>query len=320
MTRACAGLVGLLLLVVGLLSGARPAWSHEISMAELELRQLRPGEFQWQWTAGHRAGDALLRPIWPEGCRDDGGRLRCGEDGLRGWLGVQGVGHRHSAVLVKIRWLDGTLRVHTLTASQPSVQVYGTPDDGRGAAEIAQAYVGLGFGHILGGFDHLLFVAGLLFLVGYGRALLWTITAFTVAHSLTLALSALGWIVLRAPPVEAAIALSIVLVAGEALRGEATWSRRWPALVAFVFGLVHGLGFAGALQQIGLPQNHLLAALLAFNVGVEAGQLAVVAVAYGVMRLLAPWPRLAATRVPALYAMGGVAAYWAWARIAAIVA
>ena len=113
-----------------------------------------------------------------------------------------------------------------------------------------------------------------------------TITAFTLAHSLTLAQRALGWLTLRSPPVEATIALSIVLVAGEALHKRETLARRWPALVAFLFGLVHGLGFAGALSEIGLPQNHLATALLTFNVGVELGQLLAVAVAWAVWRVV----------------------------------
>src|SRR6185369_5960648 len=124
----------------------------------------------------------------------------------------------------------------------------------------------------------------LLFLVGFNRRLVTTITAFTLAHSFTLALSALGWLTLRSPPVEATIALSIMLVAGEALHKQATLARRWPALVAFLFGLVHGLGFAGALKEIGLPENHLSVALLTFNVGVEMGQLLVVGLAYLVYR------------------------------------
>jgi hypothetical protein len=145
-----------------------------------------------------------------------------------------------------------------------------------------------------------------------------TITAFTVAHSLTLALSALGWLTLRSPPVEATIALSIMLVAGEALHKEQTLSRRWPALVAFLFGLVHGLGFAGALADIGLPQNHLFIALLTFNVGVELGQLLVVALAYVAYRAFAARPRFQLARKPALYAIGGVAAYWSIGRVVAI--
>jgi len=116
-------------------------------------------------------------------------------------------------------------------------------------SEIASAYTVLGIEHILTGFDHLLFVIALLFLVGFNRRLLLTITAFTLAHSCTLALSALGWFTLRSPPVEATIALSIVLVAAEGLHKQPTFSRRWPALVAFLFGLVHGLGFAALSRK-----------------------------------------------------------------------
>ncbi len=297
-----------------------PATAHEMSMAELELRQVRSGEFAWQWTAGNRAGDNALRPLWPENCREDGDFVRCGEDGLRGSLGMQGVGKRFSAVIVKIHWLDGQTRVYTLTSGQPIVQLFGAADDPRAIGEIASAYTVLGIEHILSGYDHLLFVIALLFLVGFKQRLVWTITAFTLAHSLTLALSVLGWLTLRSPPVEATIALSIMLVAGEALRKETTLSRRWPALVAFLFGLVHGLGFAGALQQFGLPENHLAAALLTFNVGVELGQLLVVAVAYIIYKALAGWPRSAIARAPTLYAIGSFAAFWSIGRIAAILA
>jgi hydrogenase/urease accessory protein HupE len=310
----------LLLLIVSALL-VLPVRAHEISMAEMELRQTPSWEFLWQWTAGQqRSGDTALRPLWPENCRESEGVLRCGEDGLRGALGMQGVGKGVSAVLVKVHWADGQTRIYTLTAGQPEVQLFGAADDTRGMGEVARAYGLLGLEHILGGWDHLLFVLGLLFLVGFKRKLVWTISAFTLAHSLTLALSTLGWITLRSPPVEATIALSILLVAGEALNKEQTVSRRWPALVALLFGLVHGLGFAGALQQIGLPQNHLLVSLLSFNLGVEAGQLLVVALAYAALRTLGRWPALALWRTPALYAMGGTAAYWTWGRIAAIVA
>ena len=314
------GLRNWLLLAWLALVAVTTASAHEISMAEMELRQASPAEFLWQWTAGNRAGENELRPVWPEGCRDDAGVLRCGEGGLQGRLGMEGVGKRFSAVLVKVYWLDGQMRVYTLTAAQPSVQLFGSADDRRGMGEIASAYTVLGIEHILTGFDHLLFVLGLLFLVGFNRRLVWTITAFTLAHSVTLALSALGWLVLRSPPVEATIALSIMLVAGEALHNKQTLSRRWPALVAFLFGLVHGLGFAGALKQIGLPDHHLAVALLTFNVGVEFGQLLVVLAAWFVTRALARWPGVGRTRQPALYAMGGVAAYWSIGRIAAMLA
>ena len=199
------------------------------------------------------------------------------------------------------------------------MQLYGSADDRRGSSEIAKAYTVLGVQHILSGIDHLMFVAGLLFLVGFRRRLIGTITAFTLAHSITLACSAFGWLTLRSPPVEASIALSIVLVASEALREKQTLAKRLPALVSFVFGLVHGLGFAGALKDIGLPQSHLPLALLSFNVGVEIGQLLMVTLAYGLVHL--PWSQrwLGRARRPALYAIGSLAAYWSILRIAAIV-
>jgi hydrogenase/urease accessory protein HupE len=308
----------LLLAMLALLSGT--AMAHEMSIAEMEVREISPGEFMWQWTAsGNKPASSELTPVWPSTCSVEPNALRCGEEGLRGTLRIDGVGERYSAAMVKVFWLDGQGRVFTLTASQPEVRLYGSADDRRGVGEIASAYTILGVEHILSGFDHLAFVLALLFLVSFNRRLLFTITAFTLAHSLTLALSALGWLTLRSPPVEATIALSIMLVAGEALHKQPTLSRRWPALVAFLFGLVHGLGFAGALADIGLPQNHLSIALLTFNVGVELGQLLVVALAYLAYRALAVWPKLAMARTPALYAIGGVAAYWSIGRVVSIV-
>ncbi|MBC7730004.1 MAG: HupE/UreJ family protein [Microbacteriaceae bacterium] len=299
------------------------AQAHEMSMAEMQLRELSPGEFVWQWTASEkRAAQEDLTPKWPEGCRAEAPNLlHCGPGGLKGRLAIEGVGQRYSAALVKVFWIDGQSRVYTLTSGQPTVQLHGAADDQRGMGEVAQAYTLLGIEHILSGIDHLLFVIGLLFLVGFKRGqLLWTITAFTAAHSLTLAASALGWLTLRSPPVEATIALSIVLVASEALHQRATLARRWPAVVAFLFGLVHGLGFAGALKEIGLPDHHLLLALLTFNVGVEVGQLMTVTAAWAFWRVTARWPAVARLRTGMLYAIGAAAAYWSWLRIATILA
>ena len=300
-----------------LLVGA-PASAHEMSMAEMAMHETARGEFVWQWTAGMRADSGDLRPEWPSGCVAEANNLRCGPAGLAGTLGMAGVGKGFSAVLVKLHWLDGGLRVYTLTAGQPTVQLYGSADDQRGWGEIASAYTVLGVEHILSGYDHLLFVISLLFLVGFQRRLVWTISAFTLAHSVTLVLSALGWLVLRSPPVEATIALSIMLVAGEALHQRPTLSRRWPALVALLFGLVHGLGFAGALQQIGLPQQHLAVALLSFNLGVEAGQLLVVGASGLLWLALRRFALLAQARLAALYGIGALAAYWTIGRVVAI--
>jgi hypothetical protein len=311
--------VALVLPIVAVLAlTASPARAHEMTMAEMEVRETSPGEFLWQWSASSdkrpMGNDLVLH--WPEGCSAGPGTLHCGNDGLNGMLAIEGVGKRYSAAMVKVVWLDGQSHVYTLTAAQPSVRLHGSADDRRGRAEIARAFVVLGIQHILGGVDHLLFVVGLLFLVGFRRRLIGTITAFTLAHSLTLACSVFGWITLRPAPVEAIIAMSIVLVASEALRERGTLARRMPALVSFLFGLVHGLGFAGALNSIGLPQSHVPVALLTFNAGVEIGQLMTVLVAYAVVRLPISPRGLARARTPALYVIGVLAAYWSWLRIA----
>ncbi|HEY6126471.1 MAG TPA: HupE/UreJ family protein [Steroidobacteraceae bacterium] len=295
------------------------AHAHEMTMAEMELRETRPGEFLWQWGAsGSRPIGDELTPVWPDGCQSVENMLRCGEAGLSGVLSIDGVGDRYSAALVKVFWRDGQSRVYTLTERQPTVHLYGSADDKRGMGEIARAYLVLGIEHILSGIDHLLFVAALLFLVGFQRKLIWTITAFTLAHSLTLASAALGWLTLRSAPVEATIALSIVLVASEALQPRETLARRLPAMVAFLFGLVHGLGFAGALSEIGLPQNHLATALLTFNIGVELGQLMAVAVVWAVWRVVRNWRLADLSRVPLLYGIGALAAFWSLQRVTAI--
>ena len=288
-----------LALIVAAVAGPGAAHAHEMSMAEMEVRETAPGDFFWQWSATNDKrpmGDDLI-PRWPESCETGPNVLRCGAAGLKGTLAVEGVGKRYSAAMVKIIWRDGQSRVYTITSAQPTVQLYGSAEDRRGRGEILRAYTVLGVEHILSGIDHLLFVVGLLFLVGFRRRLIGTISAFTLAHSLTLACSVFGWITLRPPPVEATIAMSIVLVACEALRERDTLARRLPALVSFLFGLVHGLGFAGALKDIGLPQSHLPLALLSFNVGVELGQLMMVLVAFALVRIPVP-QKLVRRRAP----------------------
>jgi hydrogenase/urease accessory protein HupE len=310
-----------LLALLWVAAAATPAAAHELSMADLLVREVGRGDFVVQWGPGEKSAPAdSLRPQWPAQCRSEGNLLRCGDASLKGTVSVQGVGDKFSAVLIKVLWADGRSSVYTVTAGQPNARLFGSAEDERGLFEVAGAYTQLGVEHILGGIDHLLFVAGLLFLVGFRRQLVWTISAFTLAHSLTLACAALGWLPLRSPPVEASIALSIVLVAGEALHKRDTLARRWPALVAFLFGLVHGLGFAGALQDVGLPERHLVPALLAFNLGVELGQLAAVACVGLALWMLRRQPWVLRLRTPALYGIGTLAAYWSWLRVAAIVA
>lgn len=311
----------LLLLLMALASFApRSAAAHELTMAELKMRETSKGQFLWHWGPSSDATPIAedLTPRWPDGCRAESQSLRCPAAGMVGALSVDGIGERYSAAMVRITWLDGRSRVYAITAAQPSVHLHGAVDDRRGRGEIVKAYTVLGIEHILGGIDHLLFVVCLLFLVGFNRRLVWTITAFTAAHSLTLIGSSLGWLTLRSGPVEAVIALSIVLMAAEALRRQDTLTRRLPALVAFVFGLMHGLGFAGALKDIGLPENHLPLALLTFNVGVELGQLLTVLAAYALTRPLVRQRWAGALNKPVLYVIGVLAAYWSWLRVAAV--
>ena len=185
-----------------------------------------------------------------------------------------------------------------------------------------QTYTLLGIEHILTGFDHLCFVLALVMIVGFNRRLFWTVTAFTLAHSLTLALATLGVIHVPGPPVEATIALSIVFVASEIIqkqRGREGLATKKPWLIAFAFGLLHGLGFAGALAEIGLPANSIPLALLFFNIGVEIGQLIFIAAVLGATRLLflvvANRIDLRAAAIVPAYLIGGTASYWVIERV-----
>jgi hydrogenase/urease accessory protein HupE len=215
---------------------------------------------------------------------------------------------------------DGTVQSARLTPDQPSFTLVAAPS----WLETAKTYFLLGVEHILGGIDHLMFVLALMLLIHDRWMLVKTITAFTVAHSITLAAAALDWMQVPQAPVEAVIALSICFAAAEVVRlqhGQLDLANRAPWIMAFVFGLLHGFGFGGALKQIGLPQSDVPLALLTFNLGVEAGQLlfvgAVLAVTVAVERVLAlRVPRL---REVTAYAIGSVAAVWVIQRTAAAI-
>jgi hydrogenase/urease accessory protein HupE len=235
-------------------------------------------------------------------------------------IAIEGLAGTSTDVLVRIESLGGAAQTERLSPTKTTFVVQTVP----GAWEIATTYLRLGIEHILFGFDHLLFVLALVILVRDWRRVTLTVTAFTVAHSITLAAATLGLVNVPGPPVEAAIALSIVLVAVEivnARRGMPSVAARWPWLVAFCFGLLHGFGFAGALAEVGLPHHAIPIALLFFNVGVEIGQLVFVAVVLmaGEMFRRAIALRLepflvqrTANRldVTAAYVVGSVAAYW----------
>jgi hydrogenase/urease accessory protein HupE len=232
---------------------------------------------------------------------------------------VDGIQGGATDVIVRLERLDGTSQTERLLPERPQFVVTASA----GTGEVAWSYLRLGFEHILGGLDHLLFVLALLLIVRGNLRIFATITAFTVAHSLTLVAATLGVVQVPGPPVEAMIALSIVFVAAEVVRGlqgQPGLTARAPWLVAFSFGLLHGFGFAGALAEVGLPQNAIPVALLMFNVGVELGQLAfVVAVLAAVAtlaRLRISWPRW--SHYAPAYAIGAVAMVWTIERVAAL--
>lgn len=317
MIAALRSLLRVLLLTLAAF-GALGAHAHEMSMAELEVRETAPGEFLLVWLQSDRRPPAEeLTAVWPKGCEADTGTLRC-PGGLRGTLRMEGVGKTFSAALVKIHWLDGSSRVYPLTAAQRSVRLFALGEDDTMAR--AWAYVNLGIEHIVLGVDHLLFVLGLLLIVRQRWMLLKTITAFTVAHSITLAVATFGVAHVAAGPLNAAIALSILFLAPEVVRswrGQTSFTIRHPWIVAFAFGLLHGFGFASGLVELGLAREQIPLALLMFNVGVEIGQLAFVALALllrRALRLLQGDTPFLVERLPA-YLIGTLGAMWTIQRV-----
>jgi hydrogenase/urease accessory protein HupE len=245
--------------------------------------------------------------------------ISTGTRGLDGWeVTVHGLQATMTDVLVRIALADGRVVSRMLRPDAPSFVF-----EKEIAGPAAGGYFVLGVEHILLGIDHLLFVLALVLIVRGVGLLVKTITAFTIAHSITLALATLGFVKVPAAPVEAVIALSIVFVAAEivrARRGESGLTERAPWLVAFTFGLLHGFGFAGALAQVGLPSHDIPLALLFFNVGVEAGQLGFVGVSLASLALVQranfTFPRW--TQIVPPYAIGSVAMFWVIQRIAAV--
>ena len=226
-----------------------------------------------------------------------------------------------SDVIARVERQDGTNQMERLLPESPQFTV----EAPAGTAEVAWSYLVLGIEHILGGVDHLLFVLALLLIVRGGKQILITVTAFTAAHSITLVAATLGWVRVPGPPVEAIIAVSIVFVAAEIVRGlqgKPGLTARAPWVVAFSFGLLHGFGFAGALAEVGLPQKAIPVALLTFNVGVELGQLIFVAFVVAVRALLVRVPVKGPAWTPYFtpYAIGSIAMFWVIERIGAFFA
>lgn len=330
-----SGRAALLLLT---LAAAAPAAAHRLSPAFFGLTETAPDLFDVQWKVSISGGlAAVLEPQVPEGCalaepvrtyvvediRLQHAALAC-PGGLGGKLfRVNGLEETQTDALLRVDYLDGTATNQRLTPDAPVVTIPERPS----ALEVVETYLVLGVEHILLGIDHLLFVLALLLLVrGLGR-LIATVTAFTVAHSITLGAATLGLVQVPSAPVEAIIALSILFLASELARRRVAGApedltARFPWVVAFAFGLLHGFGFAGALSEVGVPEQAVPLALLFFNVGVELGQLVFIAAVFGLAWIV----RASAVRVPAVwrpavaYGIGSVAAYWAVERTLGVLA
>jgi hydrogenase/urease accessory protein HupE len=321
-------------LILGILIPTSSSWAHEARPAYLEISETAPGRYDVLWRTPLLSGQRLpvvlklpadVRDVTQPATREFPDSLveRRLVDAPRGLAGTRiefpGLQATITDVLVRVQ-LNGSAYSTTLVhASQPWIDIPASQT----RLSVAAAYLRHGVEHILFGYDHLLFVLALIMIVRSMRVLLWTVTAFTVAHSITLALATLGVVHVPGPPVEACIALSILLLAAEIVRlrrGEARLTARWPWVVAFCFGLLHGFGFASALQDIGLPRGDIPLALFSFNVGVELGQLAFIAAVLGTVAVAGRLEFTASIEKYALraapLAIGSLAAFWFFERLA----
>lgn len=309
------------------------AHAHEVRPGYLEITERQTGEYDVYWKVPRSAGMKLdIRPVFPKHFEAVAAVTQqiVGDAFVEQWvtrsdkslagqtIHIAGLDKTMTDVLVRIAFLDGGMTTVRLTATSSSYMIPAIPS----MWSVAWTYLVLGVEHILFGIDHLLFVLALLLIVDGSWKLIQTITAFTIAHSVTLALATIGWVHVPGPPVEAIIALSIVFVAVETLKkqqGIVGLTQRQPWIVAFSFGLLHGFGFAGALSEVGLPPGDIPMALLTFNIGVEVGQLTFVMaflLAWQLLKLVPlRWPGWSAKLLP--YGIGSIAAFWVIDRIAA---
>jgi hydrogenase/urease accessory protein HupE len=309
--------------------------AHEVRPAYLEIKEISPERYKLFWKTPAR-GNATIRldVALPEHCTERAPRVSVNDgaahvqrwsveckSGLSGQeVRIDGLDQTLIETIVRFVKIDGSSQTARLMAGTDTFLAA----EASNIAGVASAYVPLGIEHILFGFDHLCFVLALLLLINNTRRLIWAVTAFTVAHSITLAVATLGYVTAPPGPIESLIAFSIVLVAAEVVfmcRGKARATASRPWILAFGFGLLHGFGFAGALSETGLPGDAIPSALLFFNVGVEIGQLAFVAVALGAFVLAR---RFASNLVPravlaTAYGIGTLAAFWTVERVAGIV-
>jgi hydrogenase/urease accessory protein HupE len=319
----------IVILLITIVSVVLPVTSqaHKLQPAFLELSEQSAGVYNVLWK-GPLVGNKPMQiyPSLPDSCRNvtepvhnpsasafiERRLIDCGDGGLVGkMIEIAGLPATQTDTLLRIESTEGQVLTTVLRPDEPRYLVPEAPSK----TEVAWSYLVLGVEHILGGFDHLLFVLGLLLIVRSTMLLVKTITAFTLAHSVTLGMASLGFVTVPQTPVEAVIALSILFLATELSkqqRGEIGLTARAPWLVALSFGLLHGFGFAGALTEIGLPQTDIPLALLFFNVGVEVGQLIFVAAVMAALWLLRiftiRWPGWS-YQAPA-YGIGSLAAFW----------
>jgi hydrogenase/urease accessory protein HupE len=303
-----------------------PARAHEIQPAYLDLHESSPGHYTVLWKIPSAiAATASFQPLFPASAKITSPILTQhlgGSDLQRYQLSIPGGLDNQTLaltgptavlgdVLVRLVRANGSVQFFHINPATPAVLITGTPSRWATAA----TFLNLGVEHILLGPDHLLFVLGLLLIVPNRWMLLKTVTAFTLAHSITLAIATLGYASAPLPPLNAAIALSILFLGPEIIRyrrGQTSLTLRHPWIVAFAFGLLHGFGFASGLANLGLARAEIPWALLSFNVGVEIGQLSFIALVLLLVRswkiLLIHWPRWAVLLPP--YAIGSLGAYW----------
>lgn len=310
---------------------ARPAAAHEVRPAYLELVENTPGVFDVAWKQPVRDGKRLkLTPVFPGDCQSSPAQSEARPGTLitrwtltcplnSGTISIDGLTRTLTDVFVRIEYADGRTRTSLLRPAASALSL----DSDEQTASPAASYFRLGVIHIASGYDHLLFVFAVCLLVRM-RQLFMTLTAFTIAHSITLGAASMGLASLPGPPIEILIALSIVFLAAEAIwrmQGRETMAARYPFILAGGFGLIHGFGFAGALGAIGLPKSAELLALFLFNLGVEAGQIvaviAMLGLGYVILKLRGSI--LPATRMLAAYGIGSMGAFWLISRLATLV-
>ena len=303
--------------------------AHPLAPGLLAIDEIADKQFQGVWKLPKKiAAQGQLQPVFPSQCQlqevkqalaEGTGRslrfkLNCSEHLVGQTIGVKGMNKRGSGVLLRIKFNDGRL-IHQMLDQQNNFLVVPSKQN---LFEVVARYIKLGVDHLMTGVDHILFVITLALLVGWNRQLFWTITFFTIGHSITLSTTALSNISLPSYFVEAMIALSICWAATDALKpNQQGIIRSRPWLMSGSFGLLHGMGFAGALAEIGLPQQAIFPALAAFNIGIEIGQLLVVGLLFLALYLCSFMQLKISSTVKRVgfYIIGIIGSIWFWQRM-----